>query len=246
MESLYNKNIKKEQRFSAPIFEFGEGCAVNAPPGSFAMFIEIKDALNIIESIFTVVGLKIKKIQSEIDPYSYYLMKTNIKLLDDIYQHPEMLNKMKRNDFSFHAERKELNNLYTYIENPVAFKIPFLKKKLTLFKKREKFPVFFNAFCPQLNLAIKYVTDVDCKIYDRDFIDKDGFEFYQCRKIAHKIKNTLIKQGKSNIAIFYDPVAVFNPFDDNMTEDAVKNMAIESLKKQVKSFLDWIEQKNEK
>ena len=100
-----------------------------------------------------------------------------------------------------------------------------------------------DAFNQKMNLVIEFVSMEDFENYADREPEMSSVSSYDIKSTAVKIREALVKEGKTNAVVFYDPVGYSDRGDmenwEEMEKSARKN-AVEQLKTQVADFIDWI------
>lgn len=221
--------------YIAPIFEHGEGVSSSYPYVSFAC-IEQEDAFNIIKTFFLSNDLSLNKINISPLPFERYqaikapqLFKENEayhshelkEYRAPVYRKNQLLNNL--------VYRKRKNKKWYYNKNPFH-----------LFSRYINIPLFIDFYCKELNLVIKYITKIDCQIYDEDCSDGNLNEIYDCKKNAIRIREFLHNKSIVNGTVFYDPSLQFDFVEEN--QEDVYSKSKELLKAQVSDFFKWLKQ----
>ena len=100
-----------------------------------------------------------------------------------------------------------------------------------------------DAYNQKMNLVVEFVSMQDYQKFADMEPEMSSVSSYDIKSTAVKIREALVKEGKTNAVVFYDPVGYSDRGDmenwEEMEKSARKN-AVEQLKTQVADFIDWI------
>lgn len=216
-----------KKRFIAPIFEHGKGEGYTGHYEGFS-YMEKQDFYNILIEEFSKELLRVEKIE-----YSLELIEVYHKLKKSIFQ----------------GKKFRINQKTKNLPSNIAFKNLFYKKKknklwysnnslLNVVFPYKKIPFFHDFYCSELGCVIKYITRMDCYIYDENCANGNVNFIYNCKNTAINLRNFLEDQKEYNAVFFYDPVVEYDLLKDDSEEAKLNSKQL--LKAQINDFFKWL------
>jgi len=100
-------------------------------------------------------------------------------------------------------------------------------------------PFYFDLYDKQHNVGIKFISE-DNYFKLGGAMDSSSVQGYDFIDIAQKTREILMGQGKTNAAVFYDPLVKSEDYSRRTNDEALEK-GTQELKEQVKDFIYWIE-----
>lgn len=123
----------------------------------------------------------------------------------------------------------------------------FMGEEDTIKVPDAKIELKMDGYNKELNLAVQFVSLNDFFKFRSDDGCWSSVQGYNTKKAAEIIRNELIESGKTNAAVFYDPIpsAKFKRHEGwEIVEKEAKEEAKALLLAQVEDFIKWIKQEN--
>lgn len=221
----------RKKNIFAPIFNHGEGIGFTGHHSDFC-YLEKVDCFNLMLNFFSQNKFSIE----------------HLKLSEDfveIYQNSKV--------FKLFEKKHLLNQKTEKIPKVISFKNLYYPKKktklwysgnnfLNILSPYKSIPFFLDFYCEEINFVIKYITRIDCYIYDENCADGNANFNYNCKSTAIKLRDFLIKKNLYNVAVFYDPVVRYDVLNDDY--QVAKQRSEKLIEAQVQDFFKWLKENN--